>query len=288
MLSFTAAFAPFIPTTQKRHYSTPSHAAHRNIVILSHNVSDEVANGFFDVNNLLQGRLDVLARCASSALWVSNGIRKDCTVFLMLSPQNQTIEIQGSTVRGLNPNEKTMALYLQRTLLIGGSQEDFQDELARLEIGKGNRPATVNPFKPGGRAKSEKQRLRVGRKANEARIRRIKDSVGEKVLPAGFLFHKNETLQARLVQFAKEGPIFMLDEGGELIGNVFHKEQQHDIKASTTTLILANQVGYAASDEKLLLGSSKVQPVSLGPLSLLTSQCITIAHHYLDNAVLLD
>ena len=41
-------------------------------------------------------------------------------------------------------------------------------------------------------------------------------------------------------------------------------------------------MGYEASDEKMLTEHDAVREVSLGPLSLLTSQCITITHHYLD------
>eukprot|EP00985_Skeletonema_marinoi_P024133 scaffold16580_cov147-Skeletonema_marinoi.AAC.2 len=51
---------------------------------------------------------------------------------------------------------------------------------------------------------------------------------------------------------------------------------------TTTTLIVGNQLGYSADDEKLLIGSPSVREVSLGSLSLLTSQCISITHHYLD------
>ena len=38
----------------------------------------------------------------------------------MLFPHNVTIEVRGGSVRGLNPDERTMALCLQRTLLDGG------------------------------------------------------------------------------------------------------------------------------------------------------------------------
>jgi len=43
----------------------------RNIIVLCHNVSQDTADGIFDVNNLLKGRIDVLARCITSSLWRS-------------------------------------------------------------------------------------------------------------------------------------------------------------------------------------------------------------------------
>lgn len=315
-------------TTALRATTLPA-TPHRNIVVLSHNVSQDVADGFFDINDLLQGRLDVLSRCSSSALWVSNGIRKDTSVFLMLFPHNITIEIQGQHVQGLNPNERTMALYLQRTLLIGGKRKQGQDdadanevidvedtitnadasqlrqekEVIRLKEKNRKRPDIINPFKPGALPKSEKKRLRVMRKKREAMVRRItKSDHTDTEPPAGFVFHRNDTLQARLDQFAADGPILMLNEVGEPLGDVLGTINTHSgggavhststgdndddgltTNKSTTTLILGNQLGYSEGDEKLLTENNlSVNPVSLGPLSLLTSQCITITHHYLD------
>ena len=44
-------------------------------------------------------------------------------------------------------------------------------------------------------------------------------------------------------------------------------------------LILGYQIGYLASDEKLLANSKAVTQFSLGPLLILTSQLISITHH---------
>jgi tRNA pseudouridine-54 N-methylase len=300
--------------------STAHH--HRNIVVLSHNVSQDVADGFFDTNHLLHGRVDVLVRCANAALWISNNIRKDTTVYLMLFPHNITIEIQGCAVTGLNPDERTMALYIQRTLLVsnlgkdGGtdgtkesedesSRQRLSVELSRLEETKRQRPETINPFKPGALPKSERQRLSVARKQREAMVRRIKKAAANSqdvdsksagsadnnnAPPVGFKLHPNDSLAARLEQFSATGPVLMLNELGEPLSNVLESlgaaDQHADrtgMDTTTTTLILGDQIGYTESDEKLMAESdSGVRQVSLGPLSLLTSQCITISHHYLD------
>ena len=322
-LTLTTCSKRVTATTQTALYAnTPSPATpyrHRNIVVLSHNVSQDVADGFFDTNHLLHGRVDVLVRCANAALWISNNIRKDTTVFLMLFPHNITIEIQGCAVTGLNPDERTMALYIQRTLLVSNLSSQNGDcdnedsgqrlltELSRLEERKRQRPETNNPFKPGAIPKSERQRLAVARKQREAMVRRIKkaaalsqDAAGTDITnapPVGFLLHPNDSLSARLEQFSAMGPVLMLNELGEPLSKVLESlavsEQQADrtdtdsTNSRTTTLILGDQIGYAESDEKLLAESrsgsgSSVRQVSLGPLSLLTSQCITISHHYLD------
>ncbi|KAL7535707.1 hypothetical protein ACHAXR_006678, partial [Thalassiosira sp. AJA248-18] len=123
----------------------------------------------------------------------------------------------------------------------------------------------------------------------------------------GFVLHQNDTLQARLNQLTSlssgdddsAGPIlWMLSETGDPLWDVLEDQQQNKSKWATkigngpsmtaTTLILGNQLGYSVDDEKLLLGTPSVQEVSLGSLSLLTSQCITITHHYLDRLFKLD
>jgi tRNA pseudouridine-54 N-methylase len=288
--------------------NTPAdhHQHHRNIVVLSHNVSQDVADGFFDTNLLLQGRVDVLTRCANAAFWFSNNIRKDCSVFLMLFPHNITIEIQGWMVENLNPDERTMALYLQRTLMVSNahhgrhpgdgdsfvkesttenSDQPLSVELSHLEKTNCPRPETINP--------SERQRLSVARKQREKLMRRIKKATKYNAgPPVGFVLHQNDSLSARLEQFSATGPVIMLNETGEPLTKVLESlgeaaEHDHDRTDTTpdttrtTTLIFGDQIGYAESDEKVL-AESDVRKVSLGPRSLLTSQCITIAHHYLD------
>jgi tRNA pseudouridine-54 N-methylase len=273
---------------------------HRNILVLSHNVSQDVADGFFDVNGLLHGRVDVLARCVNSGLWVSNGIRQDTSVFLMLFPHNITIEIQGYAVRNLNPDERTMALYLQHTLLVGVKEESEDGlsselslagqrrevELFRLRETKRQRPETINPFKPGALPKSERQKLQVIRKQREAMVRRINRALLDDDAPVGFTLHQNDSLEARLKQFSSTGPVLMFDELGEPLSNALLESLYDSTEkdTETTTLILGDQMGYAASDEQRMVENNGVLKVSLGPLSLLTSQCITISHHYLDAA----
>ena len=106
-------------------------AAHRHFVVAASNASSAVANGQFSVNNLLQGRVDVLCRCATSALWYSNGIRADASLHLSLG--NSTASVAGAEVRGLAPDEKTFALQLQRALEDDGKAEAAQEGFERRE-----------------------------------------------------------------------------------------------------------------------------------------------------------
>ena len=64
----------------------------RDFVVVCHNVSPLVLRGTFSPNNLLEGRVDVLARCVSAALWLSNGVRADTTLWLALG--DDTVEVR--------------------------------------------------------------------------------------------------------------------------------------------------------------------------------------------------
>mmetsp|Transcript_3995 Transcript_3995/g.5753 ORF Transcript_3995/g.5753 Transcript_3995/m.5753 type:complete len:343 (-) Transcript_3995:40-1068(-) len=287
--------------------SSSALCARRNIVVVSHNVSQDVADGFFDVSALLTGRVDVLTRCISSALWVSNGVRKDTSVFLMLFPQNITIEVRGEKIRGLNPDERTTALYLQRTLLDGGdvpsasSEEDGlplssqeqrrQVKLDRLQERDLGKPETINPFKPGAWSGSQKEYFRSARRRRQNMARQINRSA-KAGTPHGFIFHKDDTLEKRLkllLASTETNHVYMMDELGEPLLDVLLTSTKDDIifnhkgkKRNNTTIILGDQIGYSPCDEKLLAENDSVRKVSLGPVSLLTSQCITIAHNFLD------
>lgn len=107
-----------IPGSARARGSAASAADHdtRHFVVLCHNVTDAMILGDFNINNLLENRVDVMCRCVSAGLWVSNGIRRNAHVWLMLGESRLSIEVLGSDVSGLNPDEKTVALMLQRTL----------------------------------------------------------------------------------------------------------------------------------------------------------------------------
>ena len=80
----SSRFGEEIEITTFRHASAIVEChGERNVVVLSHNVSQHVLDGHYDVNCLLTGRVDVLCRCINSALWVSKGIRKNTTMYLL-------------------------------------------------------------------------------------------------------------------------------------------------------------------------------------------------------------
>ncbi|WP_254861975.1 tRNA (pseudouridine(54)-N(1))-methyltransferase TrmY [Halovivax gelatinilyticus] len=86
----------------------------RQFVCLGHDVPttpsfslDDLAGG--------AGRLDALCRSLTAALLVSHGVREDVRVHLVLQDE-LTIEVDGSEVRRLNPDERSTAARIRTAL----------------------------------------------------------------------------------------------------------------------------------------------------------------------------
>lgn len=86
----------------------------RAFIVLGHRVP---LTPDFSLNDLpgSAGRLDILCRCVTAAFCLSHGIRHDVIVYLIL--QNQIIiRFDGSTLRHLNPDERSTAALIQKAL----------------------------------------------------------------------------------------------------------------------------------------------------------------------------
>lgn len=86
-----------------------------DFVVLCH-IGEAAALGDFDLNNLPEGRVDLLARCVSAALFVSHGVRAGCRIWLLLRDAGIGISCDGACARGLHPDERTIASHLRRAL----------------------------------------------------------------------------------------------------------------------------------------------------------------------------
>ncbi len=92
----------------------------KRICVLGHHAP---SSGDFSLNDLAggAGRLDILCRCISSALFLSHGIRRDVDVFLvLLGPPRPpvTLRFSGSEIRSLNPDERSAASLVRKALAI--------------------------------------------------------------------------------------------------------------------------------------------------------------------------
>ena len=86
----------------------------RQFVVLGH---DAPTTPDFPLDDLpgAAGRLDVLCRCVSAALFLSHGIRDDVEVFLVLGDE-VTVRIDSRELQYMSPDERNVASLLKKAL----------------------------------------------------------------------------------------------------------------------------------------------------------------------------
>jgi len=86
----------------------------RQFVVLGH---DAPTTPDFPLDDLpgAAGRLDVLCRCVSAALFLSHGIREDVEVFLVLGDE-VTVRVDSRDLQYMSPDERNVASLLKKAL----------------------------------------------------------------------------------------------------------------------------------------------------------------------------
>ncbi|MCW3129084.1 MAG: tRNA (pseudouridine(54)-N(1))-methyltransferase TrmY [Methanophagales archaeon] len=161
------------------------------------------------------GRMDLVARCVCSALWISHDLRRDSCIHVVAcgSPNPPVvISFYGNRLRGVSPDERNIAAWIKKTL-------------ARKRKNPG-----IN-------------------------IRKL-------------------SFQQLVEELASEGNIFyVLHEKGRDIARV-------KLKADPV-FILGDHIGLPRKEEKFV-ERFEYEQISLGTISYLASQCITVLHYELD------
>lgn len=85
----------------------------RQFVVISHDVSPTADISLADLPGA--GRLDVLCRALNSALFLSHDIRDDVRVHLIVA-DTYTLRFDGATLRGLHPDERSIAARIDAAL----------------------------------------------------------------------------------------------------------------------------------------------------------------------------
>lgn len=96
----------------------PADLGERRFLFISHRTP---LNGDFSLSDLTGrgGRMDVIARAVTSALLTSNGIRRDASASVFFSDHaggHKLVVVSGSSVRYLNPDERSAAGLLKGAL----------------------------------------------------------------------------------------------------------------------------------------------------------------------------
>ena len=92
----------------------------KRICVLGHHAP---SSGDFSLNDLAggAGRIDILCRCLSAALFLSHGIRRDVEVDLvLLGPPRPpvTLRFSGEELRSLTPDERSAAALMKKALAL--------------------------------------------------------------------------------------------------------------------------------------------------------------------------
>jgi tRNA pseudouridine-54 N-methylase len=258
------------------------------VVVLFHDVSAATAAGLFSVSNLLQGRVDVWCRCVTAALYLSDDLRRDTVVSLVLSPpegdvpenhrRTRVVTVRGDEVEGLAPAETRVALLLQRA-----TQHASLGALGEL-----GREAKAAAARAADRDEdAEAREKKSARNASRRRARWVARRPGSAGPVPGIAvtdYPNTETCLNAVCDALGGGPgsILLLDAAGAPFATpALGKETR--ASADATTFVLGDATGITALERELLMRQDGISTVALGPRVLLASHCIVLAHAALDN-----
>jgi tRNA (pseudouridine54-N1)-methyltransferase len=176
--------------------------------------------------------MDAVANCITSAFLISNGMRRDTEVILLLlSDPTRVLRVRLDSLRlkYLNPDERSTAALLKNAINRYWGSPERRD----------------TPMEPS---------------------RELETTPG--------IFVRGGDLVRDLTEFAGGHDAIWLTESG---GDFGPNPGPEGISA-----ILSDPYE-PSEEEKALLRSLSLRQVSLGPVSLHTSHCITIVHHRLDS-----
>ncbi len=97
------------------------------------------------------GRLDVLLRCLRAALMVSHGLRLDTVIYLVLlgGPRApRALRFRGAEARFLRPDERSLAILVQRALEKTAPGPGFADARAGIALAEGGLDAVIEDLGP--------------------------------------------------------------------------------------------------------------------------------------------
>ena len=155
------------------------------------------------------GRMDLVARCITAALWLSHAIRPDAKIYVVLNGPPKppvTILFDGSAIRKVSTDERTTALWIKKAL-----SEDFEKEW--------------HEFRPG---------ILIARKSFQEIIRELKD------YPIYVLHEKGKPISDVEI---KENPVFIV---GDYLG-IPYKDEKFAMRYAKDKISLGKQVYLASS-----------------------------------------
>ena len=271
-------------------YCRPAQAARpqlptdpRDFVLLCHGTSRRIGAGQIDLNNLPNGRLDVLARCVAASLFVSYGVRRSTRIWLLLRDVGLTICVDGARVKGLHPDERTLAAAIRQTLLSGQSEQAPPPIGWALYGTIGSHEDAMPPRS--GREPAAQDETVVSRLAAIVGGAEGNGAAGCGSGAAG----ADGSERVHLVVLDEQGaPFAKLVAAEQESCREWQTQPPPDAEQSVgsagrtrTVVVVGDHVGFADEEQDAIRTLGAV-PASLGPVPLLASHCIVLAHAALD------
>ena len=100
-------------------------------------------DGRFSLNDLTgsTGRLDVLLRCINSSFMLSNDMRRDMDLYLVLQGEPdppKALLLRGSELRYLNPDERSTAALVKNALMKKNIEQDWAKSTPGIYVSRKN------------------------------------------------------------------------------------------------------------------------------------------------------
>ena len=279
--------------------SSISSAPARRVVVVCKEVAAQTAAGLFSVSNLLQGRVDVWCRCVVAGLYLSDDVRADTAVSLVLVPPEETragldpsggcrvVTVAGDAVEGLAPAEARVAILLQRAL-----QHASLERLPELgRAGTGTRTGTRRDGDENGDGDGDgdedgdgdgERGLRRNKSERNAARRRegwLAKQPGSRGPVPGFEVRDHPSLSAALRAILPRRT-YLLDIDGAPMRTALAAEFGDDDDDGVG--IVAGDNAGLGRGERAALMELGATPVGLGPKMLLASHCVVLAHAAVD------
>ena len=225
-------------------------------------------SGDFPLDKLCQGRMDLIARCIREALIKSGAVRRNSVVSFTHEESGTAVTVDGAKAYGIRPDERSICMLLRRSLwsACGNVKEGSEyGDVTKSQL------------------RSYRRRKRDGKP----------EMSGENV---GITVRRPQAAEAllrfelRRLQEADDGKthLIVLHEEGESVETFVSQQRTRSIDDKCSfTVLLGDHRGFTSREleDFRKMGASVL---SLGMSKLLTSQCITIMHHYLDKVHVCD
>lgn len=258
--------------------SEESGPTNRSVVVMCHGVTPHARAGLFSAANLLQGRVDVWCRCVTAGLYLSDDVRRDTVVHLVMQSDDlascRLVSVDGARVEGLAPAEKNVALLLQRAM-----QHASLDQLPLLaRDAPGGRRSRV------GDGDGDEVREKSARNARKREASWLRDRPGSAGPVPGIAVSDHQSLDTCLRDALRGcGAVALLDVDGDDASCVLARPPDNPDAGDGFAVVVGDGSGVTPDERRTLMFVFGAVLMALGGgRMLLASHCVVLAHAALD------